>query len=209
MTNEQFIAEYGNFADMRIVDGNATVSGSLNLTGCTSLTALPDGLTVGRSLDLTGCTSLTHWGKHRLNWRNVDGYSMRIISKPRQIGVATVERAEWLRDIAPGKPLKQCYIATIGDHSAHGKTIAEAINDARFKAAEHEDKDELARTIKQRGTVLRMDFRVLTGACEAGLRVGMADAGLDPDAQELPLDVVMAKAHGQFGDAFRRMMEAV
>jgi hypothetical protein len=36
-----------------------TVGGSLDLTGCTSLTALPDGLTVGGSLGLTGCTSLT------------------------------------------------------------------------------------------------------------------------------------------------------
>ena len=35
------------------------VTGSLYLSGCTSLTALPDRLTVGGSLYLSGCTSLT------------------------------------------------------------------------------------------------------------------------------------------------------
>lgn len=46
-----------------ILDGtapdNMVVDGTLNLTGCTSLTALPEGLSVGGSLDLTGCTALT------------------------------------------------------------------------------------------------------------------------------------------------------
>ncbi len=47
-----------------IIDGvlqldDLQVSGSLNLRGCTALTALPDGLSVGGWLDLTGCTALT------------------------------------------------------------------------------------------------------------------------------------------------------
>jgi hypothetical protein len=36
-----------------------TVSGSLDLSDCTGLTALPDGLTVDGSLDLSRCTGLT------------------------------------------------------------------------------------------------------------------------------------------------------
>lgn len=35
----------------------------------------------------------------------------------------------------------------------------------------------------------------------------MIEAGLDPDAEELPLSVVLEKAHGEFGDAFRRAMQ--
>ena len=35
------------------------VSGSLNLSGCTALTTLPDGLSVGGWLYLSGCTALT------------------------------------------------------------------------------------------------------------------------------------------------------
>jgi hypothetical protein len=44
--------------DLSLADG-LSVGGSLDLGGCTSLTALPDGLSVGGSLDLGGCTSLT------------------------------------------------------------------------------------------------------------------------------------------------------
>ena len=35
-------------------------TGSLDLFGCTGLTALPEGLIVGGSLDLSGCTGLAH-----------------------------------------------------------------------------------------------------------------------------------------------------
>ena len=38
---------------------NLKVGGDLSLSGCTGLTALPDGLTVGGSLYLDGCTGLT------------------------------------------------------------------------------------------------------------------------------------------------------
>ena len=37
-----------------------TVGASLDLTGCTALTALPPGLTVGGSLYLTDCAALAH-----------------------------------------------------------------------------------------------------------------------------------------------------
>lgn len=58
----------------------------------------------------------------------------------------------------------------------------------------------------ERGTVRWDDFRLITGACSEGLRVGMIEAGLNPEAEELPLSVVLEKAHGEFGDAFRRAM---
>ena len=38
---------------------NLTVAGWLDLSRCTGLTALPDNLTVGRWLDLRECTGLT------------------------------------------------------------------------------------------------------------------------------------------------------
>jgi hypothetical protein len=37
---------------------NMSVSGGLNLAGCTGLAALPEGLSVGGGLDLAGCTGL-------------------------------------------------------------------------------------------------------------------------------------------------------
>jgi hypothetical protein len=37
-----------------------SVGSGLDLTGCTGLTALPEGLSVGGWLDLTGCTGLVN-----------------------------------------------------------------------------------------------------------------------------------------------------
>ena len=42
-----------------IEDGKFSVGGSLDLEGCTGITALPDGLSVGGYLYLEGCTGIT------------------------------------------------------------------------------------------------------------------------------------------------------
>ena len=42
-----------------VTQENLSVGGSLDLSGCTGLTSLPDGLSVSDSLDLSGCTGLT------------------------------------------------------------------------------------------------------------------------------------------------------
>ena len=106
--------------------------------------------------------------------------------------------------------LKPCYVAQSGAYFAHGATVEEAICDVRFKAMHADfDRDELVAEIKKRGTVERNDFRLLTGACSEGLRQGMAQAGLDPDAKSLPLSTVMRAAHGSFGDSFKRHFAGV
>jgi hypothetical protein len=61
-----------------------TVGGSLYLTGCTSLTSLPDGLTVGGSLDLTGCTSLTSLPDGLTVGGSLDLTGCKIAPKPSQ-----------------------------------------------------------------------------------------------------------------------------
>ena len=46
------------------------VGGGLDLSDCTSLTRLPEGLRVGGGLDLNGCTSLIRWliKERRYEW---------------------------------------------------------------------------------------------------------------------------------------------
>ena len=45
--------------ELKKTDKGYEYYGHLDLSGCTSLTAIPDNLTVGGYLDLSGCTSLT------------------------------------------------------------------------------------------------------------------------------------------------------
>lgn len=80
------------------------------------------------------------------------------------------------------------------------------VRDVRFKAMEHDfDQDELIAEIKARGTVQFNDFRLITGACESGLKHGMDLAGLDPNADELPLATVLSAAFGHYGEQFKAL----
>ena len=51
--------DLGGCTGLTALPDNLTVGGWLDLRRCTGLTALPDNLTVGGSLDLSGCTGLT------------------------------------------------------------------------------------------------------------------------------------------------------
>ena len=128
-----------------------------------------------------------------------------LILSERQVGEYTIFRAAWFGGGDMDK-LKRCYVAQLGDCYAHGSTVEQAMRDARFKSMEHDfDEDELVAEIKARGTVRIDDFRLITGACEEGTRHGMAQAGLDRDADELPLATVLGAAFGEYGDRFKAL----
>lgn len=163
----------------------------------------PAEMTVNDSLDFTRCTGLTGTTWRGGTLAHIDSIST-LLGRSRIVNGVRLHKAWWLRDIAPDKPLHPCFVAEQDGVFAHGDTAEQAMRDLRFKIARRDfDPTALVETIQERGTVTRDDFRLLTGACETGLRIGMADVGLDPDAEELPLPVVLAKAHGSFGDAFR------
>ena len=173
-----------------------------------SLTTLPEGVTFsnGGYVYLPSLPAGEYvYGGTTIRLECVDGYTMLILSE-RQIGEYSVSSARYFGG-GEIKNLKDCYIARGGGYTAHGGTVAAAIRDCRFKAMQAGfDIRELVEEIKQRGTVEFNDFRLLTGACAEGLRHGMEECGLDPNAESLPLDVVMAKAHGSFGAQFKRML---
>lgn len=167
----------------------------------------PDNMTVNGWLYLTRCIGLlgTRW--HGGTLAMIDGVST-LLGRSRRVGNARLHKAWWLRSIAPDKPLPECFVAEQDGTFAHGDTPNEALRDLQFKLSEADfDADGLAAAIRERGTVTFNDFRLLTGACTAGLREGMAAAGLDPETEELPLAAAMDRAHGTFGDRFRAYFE--
>lgn len=60
-----------------------SVRGSLDLYGCTSLTALPEGLSVGGSLYLTDCTALRNVVRGGKDRRGYEFYGARLANGPR------------------------------------------------------------------------------------------------------------------------------
>ena len=179
-------------------------SGSVYLS---SLTTLPEGVTFSNSgsVDLRSLTDeLQVYRGEQIRVRHVDGYTMLILNERSQHGTTICRSAYFGGGELAG--LKRCFIASDSKHSAHGSTIEKALRDLRFKSMEHDfDQDELVSQIKERGTVQINDFRLITGACEEGTREGMAIAGLDRDADELPLDAVLAAVHGSYGDRFKEL----
>ena len=172
-----------------------------------NLTTLPEGVTFSND----GGVYLGNLTNERQTYRGqtirlkyIDGYTMMILSD-RVMGDNTIYHAAYFGGGDLDK-LKRCYVASNGEYHAHGRTVELALRDLRFKLAELDfDEDEIVAEIKARGTVLIEDFRLITGACEEGTRRGMQDAGLDPKANELPLDVVLGAAFGSYGEKFKSL----
>jgi hypothetical protein len=181
-----------------------SAGGGLNLP---SLTSLPAGvsLSAGSWLDLRSLTSEVQvYQGQSIRLRMIDGICTRLISR-RQVGEATVWRAQFFR--GDPKNNKYCYVAQVGDTSAHGDTVERALRDLRFKLDEQRPVTEAVAAIHRRGTVTFNDYRVITGACESGLREGLQARGIDPDTPELPLAQVLELCRdGYGGETFRKAM---
>ena len=171
------------------------------------LTTLPEGVTFsnGGYVDLSSLTDeyLSHRGQ-TIRLKHIDGSTMLILSE-RNAGEYTIYHGAYFGGGDLDK-LKRCYVAKLGNDYAHGVNVEKAMRDVRFKAMERDfDEEELVAEIKARGTVLIEDFRLVTGACEEGTRHGMKQAGLDPDADELPLNMVLGSAFGPYGERFKSL----
>lgn len=173
-----------------------------------SLTTLPEGVTFANSgsvyLGSLESEVQSYQGR-TIRLRHVDGYTMLICSE-RKRGDVTISRARYFGG-GEIDLLRQCYIASQGEHHAHGESVESALRDLRFKiAAEDFDSEEIITEIVRTGMVKRYHFRLCTGACDEGLRHGMEQAGLDGDADELPLDTVLAADHEIYGAQFKAMI---
>jgi len=176
-----------------------------------SLTTLPEGTTFsnGGDVDLRSLTDeYQQYRGERIRLKTIDGYTMLIRSTKKK-GDYTLYRAAYFGggELAD---LKKCWIAQQGEYFAHGETVEQAMRDVRFKIRQLDfDPDELVAEIKARGTVLFEDFRLITGACKEGLEHGMEQAGLDPSADELPLETVLSAAFGPYGAQFKALFDRV
>ena len=172
------------------------------------LSSLPEGVEF-RNEAYVYLSSLTketqpYRGK-TIRLRTVDGYTM-LIERERQVGDYLVSRARYFGG-GDLDELEPCFVASNGEYHAHGKTAGEAIRDVRFKVLQATtDVDELVSEIKDRDRITFEEFRLLTGACDEGLRHGLQQAGINPDTEEMPLSDALAAAHGPYGEQFKEMM---
>ena len=164
-----------------------------------SLTTLPEGMKFDNQghVDLSSLSGKCKYLGVEIEIQNIDGYTMLIESRKERDGIQIIKA----RYFGGGEltSLKKCYIAQKGEYSAHGETIKAAINDVVFKHMQDNlDVSKLVAEIKKRGTVTRNDYRLLTGACRAGIAHFLESKGL-ADVESLPLEEVLRITKGAFG----------
>lgn len=145
--------------------------GWLDLSGCTSLTSLPDNLTVGGWLDLNGCTSLTSNDRSKARklkegkyvpgrYIYADGI-LTHVKRKRKMGNYTFYQGK-----IPGKN-----VISDGENYAHCKSFKDGVIDLNFKKAKDRGAQQYE-TLTLDSEVTKDEaitmYRVITGACRAG-----------------------------------------
>jgi hypothetical protein len=170
-------------------DGNKLeTSGYLDLG---SLTTLPEGVTLSAS-HVLGNWSQVWRGK---SLRSIDGIIMELVGQPHPAGNATVQKARYF---GRSDDSESVYVAFAGDHTAHGATVREAIEDAVAKAG-HASPEQVIVEIKTSGTITRSQYRALTGACREGVRQWCRSQGVADDVDSLPIADVLQRTSGHYG----------
>ena len=188
-----------------VTPDNLSVGGSLDLYG-TGITALPDNLRCGRIyLDYIGPLV---WRGNLVTIQDIDGYST-VTGGWKRTGDVEVCRARYLAGCDVSE-MAQCYVAKQGNIYAHGDTIKDAVCDLKFKIIEGRDISDVVAEIHQTGVVTREQYRVVTGACRAGVAAFLADHGIPDDLESMPLRDVLKLTSGAYGGSdFAAHMEAV
>ena len=175
-----------------------------------SLTELPEGVKFENqgSVDLRSLTSEQQtYRDQTIRLKIVDGYTMLIVSE-RVVGNVVVYRARYFGG-GHLSQVKACHLANVDEHWAHGDTLEQAMRDVRFKHMQSDfDAEDLVEEIRASGKITFNQYRLLTGACESGLRHGLEDMGLSGDLDEMPIEEALSRSSGKFGgEVLARMFE--
>ncbi len=198
MTTKKQKEEVKNFCDRHGITedqffGKEKFGGSLDLR---SLTSIPQGFnpTVGGYLDLRSGLKAKHTpleSNYVFSWQNgkyisVDGLLSRVEQKRGNIRIVTIA----------GKTTES-YLVTDGKkYWAHGETLNKAKEDLRFKVISEKLKKE---PIKKDTIITINHYRLITGACESGVKSWMQTHGIKKDkikASELLPILEKTRAYG-------------
>ena len=130
--------------------------------------SLPNATTFGsdclRSNDALVSVSIK---KHKLSVKNIDGYCFVIESQKTSKGIKLYSGYNLVsvKDSVINKDV--CFVAEKGDFFAHGETESKAIEDLNFKRIAERLKHQ---PIKENTVIDIRYYRLITGACELGVR---------------------------------------
>jgi predicted peroxiredoxin len=153
---------------------NLTVGSSLYLGGCTGLTSLPENLTVGG--EVYSDVQFKNIPKklednYVFQWRN--GKFIQVDDVMTEV-IHTRGNTRKVRIV--GKKVDSYLVSDGNGKWAHGETLAKAKEDLQFKVvAEKLKKDP----IKPDTIITPQYYRIITGACELGVKSWMEQNGIE------------------------------
>ena len=179
---------------------NPTVGGSLDLR---SLTSIPKGFnpTVGSSLYLrsglkSDFTPLP--AKRIFSWKKgkfimVDNILCEVVNK----------RGKVYKIKIAGK-FNESYLIIDGQYSSHGETLKKAKEDLLFKINSEKIKSE---PIKKDTVITIQHYRIITGACEQGVKSWMQQNGITKDKIKASELLPLLKKSNAYGlDRFQKLL---
>ena len=121
--------------------------------------------------------SYTLVGKDFWKCAYIDG-DLMLYTQEKELGEYTIHKAYYGRDYREnGAGAKKIFIASNSEFNAHGETVKKAIADLQFKVAQSKDVSEHVERIKRENKVSPFDYRLITGACEAGTQRFLNEKG--------------------------------
>lgn len=173
-----------------------------------NLTTLPEGIQFNNGLNVYLYNLTDETQRYRgqtLRLRNIDGYTT-LIESEKPISGGSLMRARYFGG-GELKDLRPCWVAQIGEYTAHGDDKRQAVADAHFKHLQATiDVHDLAQSVKQSGKITFDQYRLLTGACASGLRHGLAERGHE-GATEMDLNLAIEISEGTYNnEQFRELM---
>ena len=192
------------------LDALTSVGGGLSIHSSAKLDA-PALTSVGGDLSIYSKGALTagrlYCGGYD-KFRVIDGIGCVVLSEKKQDNVTVLmcRRSEIKNQKVIGEKF---YVAQKGSDNAHGKTIAEAIQELQFKIGPRdvERYRNMPRDTKKSPSEWALVYRMVTGACQYGVaRFIEAQGKLK---QSYTLTEILALTRGQYGhDRFAEIVKA-
>ena len=89
-----------------------------------------------------------------------DGITILKLSEKKRDGITIIKGQDYDK--------KEMYLVKEKNLCAHGYTLKQALEDLQFKKLKSEEVQDIIKEIKKTGTVNRMQYRAITGACQYG-----------------------------------------
>jgi hypothetical protein len=205
---------YGGYLDLSgtaitALPDNLTVGGYLDLRG-TAITALPDNLTVGGSLDLRD-TAIKKGEAEKVN-RDISGLSLKISADleirfnakgfsitDKILSRIVSKKSGVMKVVIAGKKETSFLVSDGSGNYSHGKTLKEARDGLIYKISSRDTtpyKSWKSSDVRPTADIIKA-YRVITGACEGGVRAFIERNGGMPD--EMKVSEVFEKTKGEYG----------